>query len=405
MAAYAPARYVDFHALHPLPASVLNRGEDDPPKTLQLGGAVRAMVSSQSWKRAIRLRLEDDLDEHAARTRMLPLRVADALREAGWPADLAAFAGAQIVRSATREGLKTEEKQGGITSVTLYLPRTVLDDLTDLCAEHRQQLEEALAKEKAQKAQEAEAEAKGTRRKAKKEKTEAVLPTPTVAALIRRRTATINLFGRMLAEVPGAQVDGAVQMAHSFSVHQSSQQPDYFTAVEDWSLPHEAGSAHLQTGFFTTGLLYRYATVNLTELTRNLGGDHDQALHLLELFTETFIDVMPGAKKTATAPHTYPHLVHYAVRDRRPVSFAAAFEQPVKSAPGGGYTVPAVKALSQHAGALNRLLGPRRLIGSGYATAHDAPVDHLGTAHASFDDLTDALTQTAAQPSPTQAAA
>ncbi|MFF1643189.1 type I-E CRISPR-associated protein Cas7/Cse4/CasC [Streptomyces sp. NPDC058246] len=405
MAAYAPARYIDFHALHPLPASVLNRGEDDLPKTLQLGGAVRAMVSSQSWKRAIRLRLEADLDEHAARTRMLPLRVADALREAGWPTDLAAFAGAQVVRSATREGLKTEEKQGGITSVTLYLPRTVLDDLTDLCAEQRPQLEEAFAKEKAEKAQEAEAEAKGARRKAKKEKAEAVLPRPTVAALIRRRTATINLFGRMLAEVPGAQVDGAVQMAHAFSVHQSGQQPDYFTAVEDWSLPHEPGSAHLQTSFFTTGLLYRYATVNLTELTRNLNGDHNQALHLLELFAEAFIDVMPGAKKTATAPHTYPYLVHYAVRDRRPVSFAAAFEQPVKCAPGGGYTIPAVKALSQHASALNRLLGARRLIGSGYATAHGTPVDHLGTAHASFDDLTDALTQTAAQPSPTRVAA
>ncbi|MFK0025640.1 type I-E CRISPR-associated protein Cas7/Cse4/CasC [Streptomyces sp. NPDC090798] len=405
MAAYTPARYVDFHALHPLPASVLNRGEDDLPKTLQMGGVVRAMVSSQSWKRPIRTRMETDLNEYAARTRMLPLRIADALREADWPADLAAFAGAQVVRSATREGLKTEEKQGGITSVTLYLPRTVLDDLTDLCAEHRPQLEEALAKEQAEKAKEAEAEAKGTRKNEKKDKTQAVLPTPTVAALVRRRTATINLFGRMLAEVPGAQVDGAVQMAHAFSVHQSGQQPDYFTAMEDWSLPHETGSAHLQTSFFTTGLLYRYATVNLTELTRNLGGDHDQALHLLELFAEAFIDVMPGAKKTATAPHTYPYLVHYAVRDRRPVSLAAAFEQPVQSAPGGGYITPAIQVLSQHAGALNRLLGTRRLIGSGYATAHDAPVDHLGTVHAGFDDLTGALTQTAAQPSPTRAAA
>ncbi|MFI6340513.1 type I-E CRISPR-associated protein Cas7/Cse4/CasC [Streptomyces sp. NPDC050535] len=405
MAAHAPARYVDFHALHPLPASLVNRGEDDLPKTLQLGGAVRAMVSSQSWKRAIRMRIEDDLDEHAARTRMLPLRVADALRDANWPEDLAAFAGTQIVRSATREGLKTEEGRG-ITSVTLYLPRSVLDDLTDLCTEHRQQLEEALAKELADKAQETEADAKGTaRRKAKKEKTEAVLPTRTVATLIRRRTATINLFGRMLAEVPGAQVDGAVQMAHAFSVHQSSQQPDYFTAVEDWSLPHESGSAHLQTSFFTTGLLYRYATVNLTELTRNLGGDHDQALHLLELFAEAFIDTMPGAKKTATAPHTYPCLVHYAVRDRRPVSLAAAFEQPVKSAPGGGYITPAIKTLSHHAGALNRLLGTRRLVGSGYATAHDAPLDHLGTVHAGFDDLTVVLTQTAAQPSPARVAA
>ncbi|MEV0936428.1 type I-E CRISPR-associated protein Cas7/Cse4/CasC [Streptomyces phaeochromogenes] len=391
MAAYAPARYADFHILHPLPASLLNRGEDDLPKTLQLGGVVRALVSSQSWKRAIRLRLEDDLDEHAARTRMLPLRVADDLRAAGWPTDLATFAGSQIVRSATKEGLKTEENQRGITSATLYLPRDVLDDLTDLCTEHRPQLEEALTKETAAQT----AQAKSAR---KKPKPEAVLPTPAVASVIRRRTATINLFGRMLAEVPDAHVDGAVQMAPAFTVHPSSPQPDYFTAVEDWAAPNEAGSAHLQTAFFTTGLLYRYATVNLTELTRNLSGDHEQALHLLGLFAEAFIDVMPGAKKTSTAPHTHPHLVHYAIRDRRPVSYADAFEKPVKHAPGGGYITPAVTALSQHAGALNRLLGTRRLVGCGYAILHNEPVDHLGTAHAGLDDLTDALTKAAALP-------
>jgi CRISPR system Cascade subunit CasC len=391
MTAYAPARYADFHILHPLPASLLNRGEDDLPKTLDLGGVSRALVSSQSWKRPVRLRLEDDLGEHAARTRMLPLRVADALQAAGYPQDLAAFAGSQIVRSATAEGLKTEENQRGITSATLYLPRDVLNDLTDLCIEYRPQLEEALAKETAAQT----APAKGAR---KKPKTEAVLPTHRVASAIRRRTATINLFGRMLAEVPGAHVDGAVQMAPAFTVHQSSAQPDYFTAVEDWAAPNEAGSAHLQTAFFTTGLLYRYATVNLTELTRNLDGDHQQALHLLGLFADAFIDVMPGAKKTSTAPHTYPHLVHYAIRDRRPVSYAAAFEQPVKHAHGGGYTAAAVKALSQHAGALNRLLGTRRLIDCGYATLQDEPVDHLGTDHTGFDDLIDALTKSAALP-------
>jgi CRISPR system Cascade subunit CasC len=401
MAAYAPARYIDLHALHPVPASLLNRGEDDEPKTLVFGGAMRAMVSSQSWKRAIRLPMEEELDEHAARTRNLPLRVADALREADWPQDLAAFAGAQIVRSATKEGLKTEEKQGGITSALLYLPRDVRLEMTELCHEHRPQLEEALA----QQAAAAAAPKPKSGRKTKDSPQPAVLPTRTVAALIRRRTATINLFGRMLAELPGAHVDGAVQMAHAFTVHQSDPQPDYFTAVEDWAAPDEAGSAHLQTGFFTTGILYRYATVNLTELIRNLNGDHDQALRLLALFTEMFIESLPQAKKTSTAPHTLPHLVHYAVRDRRPVSYAAAFEQPVKPAPGGGYTFPAVQALSTHADALGRLLGGRRRIAHGYATYQNTPVDHLGTPHTSFEELTDALTEAAAQPAASPARA
>ncbi|MFI9764979.1 type I-E CRISPR-associated protein Cas7/Cse4/CasC [Streptomyces sp. NPDC051963] len=397
MAAYAPARYIDLHALHPVPASLLNRGEDDEPKTLLLGGSVRAMVSSQSWKRPIRLDMEEQLDEHAVRTRRLPLLVAEALREADWPEDLAAYAGAQVARSANSEGLKTEEAQGGITSALLYMPRDVVAEMTDLCQEHRTALEEARIQEAAA------ADKPKKSRKKKGEGPPAVLPTAKVAALIRRRTATINLFGRMLAELSGAQVDGAVQMAHAFSVHQSDPQPDYFTTVEDWPAAGASGSAHLQTSFFTSGILYRYATVNLTELVRNLGGDEKQALNLLGLFTEAFIETMPRAKKTSTAPHTLPHLVAYAVRDRRPVSYAAAFEHPVKHAHGGGHTIPAVNALSQHAGALNRLIGERRRIAHGYTTLQETPVDHLGTAHASFEELTDALTEAAAQPSPSRA--
>ncbi|MGW1901684.1 type I-E CRISPR-associated protein Cas7/Cse4/CasC [Streptomyces hirsutus] len=399
MTAYTPARYIDLHALHPVPASLLNRGEDGEPKTMLLGGVVRGMVSSQAWKRPIRLALENELDEHAARTRRLPLLVADALSEAGWPTELAAFAGAQVVGSATSDGLKTEKGQGGITSALLYLPRDVLTELVELCQEHRPQLEEARAQTGA-----AAAEAKGGRKKAK-DGVSAVLPTRRVAALIRRRTATISLFGRMLAELPDGRVDGAVQMAHAFTVHQSDPQPDYFTAVEDWPHPNDSGSAHLQTGFFTSGILYRYATVNLSELIRNLDGDEKQALHLLSLFTEAFIHVMPQAKKTSTAPHTLPHLIVYAVRDRRPVSYAAAFEQPVKHAPGGGYTLPALRALSEYAGALNRLLGDRRRIAHGYATFQHTPVAHLGTPHASYEELTDALTEAAAQPSLSRAAA
>ncbi|WP_371794168.1 type I-E CRISPR-associated protein Cas7/Cse4/CasC [Streptomyces sp. NBC_01718] len=389
MAAYSPARYIDLHALHPLPASLLNRGEDNEPKTLMLGGAVRAMVSSQALKRPIRLALEQELDEHAARTRMLPLRVADALRAAGWPEDLAAFAGAQVVRSANREGLKTEDRQNGITSAMLYLPRDILDDLTALCLKYRTDLEEAHAQAAADAARPTK---KGTRPR----KPAAVLPTAHVAALIKRRTATINLFGRMLAEIPSAQVDGAAQIAPAFSVHKSGLQPDFFTAVEDWGKSGESGGAHLQTAFFTTGTLYRYATVNLTELIRNLDGDEAQAHNLLALFTEAFMMTLPPAKKTSTAPHTVPHLVHYAVRDRRPVSYAAAFEQPVKAAPAGGYTAPAVQTLSEHAGALNRLLGTRRLVAHGYATAQNTPIEHLGTRHDSFDELIDALTAAAA---------
>ncbi|MET8405472.1 hypothetical protein [Streptomyces sp900116325] len=70
--------------------------------------------------------------------------------------------------------------------------------------------------------------------------------------------------------------------------------------------------------------------------------------------------------------------------------------QPCKAAPTGGHTAPAVQTLSDHAGALNRLLGTRRRVAHGYATAQNTPIDHLGTRHDSFDELIDALTAAAA---------
>ncbi|MFE5973711.1 type I-E CRISPR-associated protein Cas7/Cse4/CasC [Streptomyces sp. NPDC056460] len=394
MAPYTPARFIDLHILQPVPASLLNRGEDNEPKSMILGGVMRSMVSPQAWKRVIRLNMEHELDEHAVRTRNLPLKVAEALTEAGWPNDLAAFAGAQIVRSASTSGLKIETSQKGITSALLYMRRDSLDQLTDLCQEHRHNLEEGLAAH-----QTAAAATKQDQKKPdkKQDSTPALLPTREVAAIIKQRTATINLFGRMLAEITDAGIDGAVQIAPAFTVHQSDPQPDYFTAVEDWSLPGQTGSAHLQTGFFTTGVLYRYTTLNLTELTTNLDGDHEQALHLLRMYARTFIESLPQAKRTSSAPHTLPHLVHYTVRDRRPVSYAAAFDRPVRPAPGGGHTQPATQVLCEHARQINRLLGTRHLIAAGHTAFHDTPLDHLGTRHDSYDALTDALTAAAAK--------
>lgn len=199
---------------------------------------------------------------------------------------------------------------------------------------------------------------KGTRKKSPA----GVLPAGEVADLLTRKTATISMFGRMIAELQGGEVSGAIQAAPAFTTHTSDPQPDFFTAVEDWPPVGDKGSAHLDTAFLTTGVFYRFATVNLTDLTRNLQGDHEQAHRLLALFIEAFILTLPQAKKNSTAPHTIPDLVHYVVRDRRPVTYAGAFEQPIKAATGGGYLAQARHTLTEHALTLDRLIGTRRRI-------------------------------------------
>ncbi|MFD9636828.1 type I-E CRISPR-associated protein Cas7/Cse4/CasC [Streptomyces violascens] len=381
------ARHIDLHVLQDLPAHCLNRGEYDEPKSLLIGNTLRPALSSQCVKHAHRHAVEDRLGEPAARTRLLPHRLATALRAAHWPKELAQFAAEQVPRSATREGL--DLKDADRTLAMLLLPAaTILDDLVTLCTTHRPALEAGLATETARAAA---GKAKGTA---------AYLPTAQVVRLLATRTASINLFGRFLAGVPDAKVAGAVQMAWSFTTHASDLQPDFYTAVEDWAREQDSGGAHLDTAYLAAGVYYRYATINLTELTANTKSAA-KAIGLLGLFTEVFLTTLPRAKNTSTAPHTLPDLAHYAVRDRRPVSYAAAFHQPVAADPRGGYLAPSRQALSQHAGTLNQLLGTRHLVAHGYTSQATDPVDHLGDRHATFDDLIDAvMTAAAAPPTP-----
>lgn len=369
--------FVDFHVLHPIPPSNLNRDGDQEPKTITMGGATRGFASTASWKRPLRLRMEEDLGEPTARSRMLPLMVADALRERGWSQDLAEFTAAQISLSAKNGGLKTNPLQGHRTQAMLHLPTDAPARLVDLCLEHRQELQAAQATQQ------------DTGKAAPP-----VLPARQVAAELTRTTHSIALFGRMLAELPTGHVEGSVQIAPPFTVHEAHNQPDFLTAVEDWPRPGESGSAHLQTQFLTAGVFYRYATVNISQLTAQLGGDTDTARELLELFAWWFVMVMPRGKQNATAPHTVPHLAAYSVRRSRPVSYAAAFEAPVR-ARGRGYTDPATEHLADYAATIDRLIGTARRLGHGHTTATGTAIEHLGTHHTGFADLAAACARTA----------
>jgi CRISPR system Cascade subunit CasC len=46
--------YLDIHVLQTVPPSCINRDDTGSPKTAVYGGALRARVSSQAWKKAVR---------------------------------------------------------------------------------------------------------------------------------------------------------------------------------------------------------------------------------------------------------------------------------------------------------------------------------------------------------------
>ena len=56
--AYTNTR-IEFHILQSFPVTCLNRDDVGAPKTAIVGGVTRARVSSQCWKRQVRLALRD----------------------------------------------------------------------------------------------------------------------------------------------------------------------------------------------------------------------------------------------------------------------------------------------------------------------------------------------------------
>ena len=56
--------FIDFHVLQTVPPCCVNRDDMGSPKTAVYGGAVRARVSSQAWKRAMREEFKTLFDEY-----------------------------------------------------------------------------------------------------------------------------------------------------------------------------------------------------------------------------------------------------------------------------------------------------------------------------------------------------
>lgn len=363
---------VEIHLLQSLPYSNINRDDLGSPKQMIYGGTDRTRVSSQAWKRVTRHAVEAAVGQETKRTRYVAQAVSERLQQRGWPADLADAAGAQVLLSALKaspkkdkNGLKTDEE--GRSSALLYLPTTALDELADLAEQHRSDIEAKIGQAKPS----------------------AALPSDRVAHILATTNATIHLFGRMLAELPGADVDGAVQVAHAFTTHTTTPEIDFFTAVDDLQPAHAQGSAHMNSAEFSSGVFYRYANVDVRALHTQLGPtDADMTQTLVRQFLHAFATSIPTGKQRSTAAQTLPDLIHIAVRSDRPVSMSAAFESAVR-ADGTGYAQRSREQLSAYATQMRRLWGTNALLWDGYATIDDRPLTGLGEPVDSFPALID----------------
>ena len=229
--------YVDFHILQTVPPSCINRDDTGSPKTAVYGGVLRARVSSQAWKHAMRAAFAENAQlDVGKRTK----KVADLVKEQILPLAPDADADKLAKKALENAGIKFDEKSKKDDTVTkaLFFMST------------------AQAKALAELAVEGSAD--------KKQYRDALKAAPSM---------DMALFGRMVADDPSLKYDAAAQVAHSISTHAVQNEYDYFTAVDDCQAEDNAGAGHLGTVEYNSSTLYRYATVNVMELAGQLGAE------------------------------------------------------------------------------------------------------------------------------------
>lgn len=311
---------VDVHVIQSVPPSNLNRDDAGSPKTAVYGGVRRARVSSQAWKRATRRDFEKYLDksEFGVRTKRAVELLSERITKAA--PDLADTAPARATAVLDAAGLKTKAKRNStaddleLTEYLVFFSNLQLDRLAELAV--------------------ASADEAPSRSLAK-------------AILKDGNSFDLALFGRMVANDADLNVDAACQVAHALSTHAVTNEFDYYTAVDDKNPEEETGAGMIGTVEFNSATLYRYATISVAALEKNLG-DPEAVGRAVEAFLRSFVQSMPSGKQNTFANGTLPEAVVVMLRPDRSVNLVGAFEEAVTNS-GAGFVKASCEQLAEYA--------------------------------------------------------
>lgn len=311
-------RYIQIHSLHGYPAVLLNRDDAGLAKRLVYGGASRTRISSQCLKRRWRTADSEhgieriDTVPRSIRSRQTITRlVAGPLRK-NYPKEIV-----DIIETGFQTAVYGKEER-----------------------EQRQTL--LLGEE------EVEYLAREARKIAKKHGASAAKTKRAVAAWAgssRENLAAMRaacslpgglwsaLSGRMVTADPAANIEAALQVAHSMTTHREEAEGDFFSVVDDLHRPgKDATTDYIGETEITSGVFYGYVVIDRAKLVANLGGDEETAGEIARRLVHLIATVTPGAKRGATAPYSYAAWMLVEAGDAQPRSLAEAFRKPVAEA-------------------------------------------------------------------------
>lgn len=302
---------IEFHILQSFPVTCLNRDDVGAPKTAIVGGVTRARVSSQCWKRQVRLAMQDFGIKLAVRTKQVE---------------------SLFVRACLATGADEAQAQTcGKKMAELLVDDTLIfisDSEASAFAEYARELgfDESKLKDK---------ELAKVAKKALN---------PAVDAL------DIALFGRMVAKAADMNVEAAASFSHAISTHKVSNEVEFFTALDD--LQTEPGSAHMGSLEFNSATYYRYVSLDLGQLAQSLG--EDDLKKALSAFTQALFVAVPNARQTTQSGASPWEFARVMVRKGQRLQ--VPFETAIKGK-DGGFAQPSIDALTTYLDKKEKLSG------------------------------------------------
>ena len=318
--------HIEYHILQSFPVTCLNRDDVGAPKSAVVGGVSRARVSSQCWKRQVRLEMHNLGIKIGVRTKRLEKLIHDACLTSG--AD----------EAKSKEFGEAFAKEMADDTLFFFSGQEA-----NAFADYAKSLGFDAAKIKA----------KDIAKIAKKALTPA------------QDGLDIALFGRMVAKAADMNVEAAASFAHAISTHKATNEVEFFTALDD--LQEEPGSAHMGSLEYNSATYYRYVSLDLGQLYANLfgeapcGAEHVKDMQdAVEAFTKALYLAVPPARQKTQSGASFWDYAHILFRKGQRLQ--ASFEKPVRH--DCGYLEPSISALEnflgkkeQEAGSLFQKMG------------------------------------------------
>lgn len=340
---------VEFHILQSFPVTCLNRDDVGAPKTAMVGGTTRSRVSSQCWKRQVRLAMREFGANLGIRTKLISELVANECKGKGATQEQAKSCGDKIEHifiKKTADNKKTKKEKSGEDQEDDGVDEAATGDKTDtlLFLSPKEITILANAFKDADFNPDEVIKQKDAKKQAKELEDLIGKTDHHIDAL------DIALFGRMVAQAAKMNVEAAASFAHAISTHKVTNEVEFFTALDDRS--EEPGSAHMGSLEFNSATYYRYVSLNVGQLWQTLAGQNIP--DAVECFVKALFVAVPSARQTTQSGASPWEFAKILVRkgQRLQVPFETAV--PYKNA---GFLEPSKKEMCAYLDRKEKLAG------------------------------------------------